>query len=236
MPEEVMQEPRHIALLSKSDAISESEMMIIAGVCAEQLRVEVAPVWGMPTPRVKFFEHYGEVPDGWWPIIAWDRTDAPSAAGYHDLSAFGVPYASVFVRDALDRGSKMLKGRGSVSSIFSHEAIEAYVNPYLDRWALGPDGAQWAVEGADAVQADTYPLTELAVEVSSFVYPAYFRAGAPGPYDRLGKLTEPFSLDAGGYAIRKVDGQVQNIYGAEVPDWKRTKHASSRTERIGRAA
>jgi hypothetical protein len=236
MQELTAAEPRHIALLSMTPSLTESNMMMIAGVCADQLRNEAAPVWNEPAPRVKFFEHDSQVPDGWWPVYGWQHTDAPGAAGYHDLNPAGVPFASIFVDDALATGSKILTGPESVSSIFSHECIEAFLNAFLNRWQLGPDGALWAVEGCDAVQANTYPHAETGITLSAFVYPSYFKADAPGPYDRLGTLTKPFSIAPGGYAIRKVDGVISNIFGNEVPDRKRNKHESSRTKRIERAA
>src|SRR5262249_59853495 len=62
-----------------------------------------------------------------------------------------------------------------------------------------------------------------------FVLPAYFNPWASAPYDHLRALDEPFSLDAGGYAVYQRAGADHERLGRgfgvtfddAMPDWQR---------------
>jgi hypothetical protein len=66
--------------------------------------------------------------------------------------------------------------------------------------------------------------------VSNFVLPAYFNPWAPGPYDHVGVLKKPFSLDKGGYAVLERATKDQERYGRRfgvtfddaMPEWQRS--------------
>eukprot|EP00696_Hemimastix_kukwesjijk_P011281 gnl/Hemi2/24172_TR8111_c0_g1_i1.p1 gnl/Hemi2/24172_TR8111_c0_g1~~gnl/Hemi2/24172_TR8111_c0_g1_i1.p1 ORF type:complete len:301 (-),score=34.98 gnl/Hemi2/24172_TR8111_c0_g1_i1:39-941(-) len=67
------------------------------------------------------------------------------------------------------------------------------------------------------------PVTQ-KVGLSNFILPAWHdRQHTTGPYDALGKLTAPYSLTPGGYAVvSQPGGQPYQIYGTDAGASKRT--------------
>jgi hypothetical protein len=65
--------------------------------------------------------------------------------------------------------------------------------------------------------------------------PAYFNPKAPGPYDHLGILEQPFTLAKGGYAVWDQATSDHEAYGRRidvefddaVPEWQRAAKRES---------
>lgn len=230
--------PRHIAVVNLSTLATDAEVARWVEAGRLQLARDVAPVWGYPPPGVFMYP-----PDARFSaetamiaaIVDDDGND--DAAGLHG-SIGRIPYILVDARQSTHP-----------SRTLSHELIEAYANQHLDRWLEGPDRMRFAVELCDPVQADGYDVevellgAKARVEVSDFIYPAWFDVDAvdgarthhlAGSFQPL----EPFELARGGYAIAEVDGRIVFLApyeGAEMParkfaPWGRT----SRIVRGGR--
>lgn len=231
-----MSDIKHIAVLSKSALLTLSDVVRITNACAKQIREHAAPDWGEPTPHVLFVPSDEQVPEGWWPIQIFDDADQADALGYHDVGPDGLPYAKSFVRTTLENGGELLSGHLSVSSVVSHEVLEAFGNPFLKEW-VPHGGLLWARELADAVEGDSYDLA--GISVSNYLTPEYFRESGSGRFDRMGILTAPFTIARGGYAIRqKTDGSIEEIFGPAFPPWKvdQKAHPAARTAQLRRKA
>ena len=141
--------------------------------------------------------------------------EAPSASGalgYHDATPNGVPEAFVFVGPILANGGTWTDGADSVSVCMSHEVLEMLLDLEANEYVNDHAGRMWAREACDAVEARSTVVAGCAL--SDYVLPAYFIPGAHGPYDKLGALTAPFSVDAGGYAIVSKSEKPSRIFGA----------------------
>jgi hypothetical protein len=165
-----------------------------------QIAHDVAPAYGLTATLI------GPTapPPGAWAMILKDDSDQPGALGYHEVLA-GVPTGYVFVKTCLS-------AIGDWTSCLSHEIIEMIADPTCDKQATS-GGHTYDYEACDPVEADGYMVN--GVNLSNFVLPAWYVTGRPGPYDFLGKLQAPLTIDAGGYMT--VDGQQ---VGAK-KDWKR---------------
>jgi hypothetical protein len=83
------------------------------------------------------------------------------------------------------------------------------------------------------VEAPTYEVN--GVSVSNFVTPSWFDPQAPGgsQFDKLGKLSAPFSILPGGYVVYSADGKEQQQFGDEFPAWRKQMKSgpAARTQR-----
>lgn len=177
---------------------------------------------------VWYGSHDELVPHGAWPIVILDEPDIADALGYHDLDPNGQPYGRVFATPARD-------AKVSLSSVISHEVVEAIVDPYANLWADTFHGTSYAFEACDPVESDSYMIN--GVEVSNFVTRAWFDPNEPvGPFDHMHKLTAPLSMSSGGYLIKMVEGKIANVFGARYPEWrKELKHAPQPSRTAWRA-
>jgi hypothetical protein len=203
--------------------VTDAQAASVAQALDQQLRGDVAPDWGLAAPAVYFWPRGRGVPEGVAPLVLLDDPSEPSALlGQHEAGAGG-PVGRVFARPVLAAGGGVLDGGragDSVSAIASHEAVEMFLNPYLNIWVDGPlvtGGRSWAQvarEACDPVQADAYAAPNGAL-VSSYVTPAWFAAGARGRRDRLGRLSSAFQIGNGGYAlVRDAPGAAAQAFGA----------------------
>jgi len=191
----------------------------------------VAPVWGTPA---KLIESTGFVKKA-WAMVFLDDADEAGALAYHDLTPEGLPLAKVFFRTTLEAGE-------SVSVSASHELVEMLVDPAINMYANGPDlqplyaytgsepvqavsldifgyAAMYAYESADPVEEETFKVD--GVEMSDFVYPAYFEDfHEPGStqFDHLKKLKRPYQILPGGYQIIFVNGQFTNVFTSKAKE------------------
>jgi len=176
-------------------------------VAAMQIYVDqyVAPVWGTPAKLVK---STGFI-KGAWAIVFLDDADQPGALAYHDLTPDGLPESKVFVKTTL-------QNKELVSVSASHELVEMLVDPAINLMTTGPDPKViYAYESADPVEALSFPVNK--IQMSDFVYPAYFEDfHKPGSvrFDQLKKVKQPFQILSGGYQIIFKNGKWSQVYGS----------------------
>lgn len=203
----------HIAVADQSGGDSgwdAADLKTICQVLDHQIRYHVQPAYRYTaTPVIGLL--VGEAVDAtMWPIYILKDPDTADALGYHDVDPNGRPYGRVFTSVSRQAGV-------SLSSVLSHEVIEAFVDPYCNDWS---DSGSYSVahEACDPVQNSTY--TYHGVELSNFVTREWFDAAAKRDpklhrqFDYLDHLESPFELEQGGYLIVMDDGQVSEKFGS----------------------
>ncbi len=192
--------------------------------------VQIQKAWGRVSPYTVTLDDGVEWTVPTLPMILLDNADQAGALGYHAVTPHGNPYSRVFVETILRNGGTMITGANSVSACLSHEAAEAYQDPYANRWAGDGKGKLYAIELCDPVENDSYEIN--GVGLSDFVFPAYFNpwAAPEVQLDFLNLVRKPFEVRPGGYAIVMNQGSVHQVWGAEYPVWKRIskRHAAAR--------
>lgn len=146
--------------------------------------------------------------------------NAPGAIAYHDVNGNGVPV----LYDAITLSYTLLGPGNSLAVAITHELFETAGDAGCNLWADDGQGAEWAKERCDAVEAQSYPVPlddGTVVYVSNFVLDAFFTANASGPYDFM-TLTGananppagPFQTAPGGYQIKRSSGgEAQQVTG-----------------------
>jgi len=104
----------------------------------------------------------------------------------------------------------------AASPLTNHKVVAVRKAGRSDVWDITVDvhnnfavSAGVFVHNCDPVESDAYPIAVLdkPVMVSNFVLPAWFDAQASqGPFDKMGKLTAPFTMTPGGYLVTMVAG------------------------------
>jgi len=187
-----------LAFVLQSPDVTRAWLSHVASAVGVQLARDVAPAWGLAPPRVdtRVYESIEDVPRGALPVILLPDSDVAGYLGYHGETNFGMFYARVFTRG---------QAPAEISRTISHEAIEALVDPSCNRWVDGPEGLVYALEAADPVEADGYPidLGGIVVQVSDFVLPAWFDPATPAeaPTDHLGLVKGPWQIRPNGHAL-----------------------------------
>jgi hypothetical protein len=219
----------HIAVYNHSTVAKDDEVAWWVAAVAKQLREHVAPLWGV-TPGMAFYGHAERIPADQAAILGIVDDDGNAdSAGYH--SQLG---SRVF-------GLVDMSQSKHPSVTLSHEALEMFGNPRLDRKVDGPKGRTYYVELGDPVQRDEYGIeVELLgqtriIPVSDFVLPKWFGLPILKPHD--GRTTyldthelEPFEIAQGGYQIAEApDGEVLFLSRGEA---RMSQASGSRTRRI----
>lgn len=230
----------HIAVTNHSTEITDFDAQTMARACAYQMQMHVAPAWDRNPASVIFYADEKSVPPGTHVIGLFDDSDQPGALGWHTEDAGEAIYGRVFCRPVLQNGGDALTKELSVASVLSHEVIEMFGDPNVNLWADDERGRSHAVELCDPVEANSYAVAvdTTQVTVSNFVFPAWFdvRAKSTDQFDWLKKVRRPFTLTHGGYEVYRAEGQEQQRFGEEYPEWRKAtkNHALARTaKRLG---
>jgi hypothetical protein len=133
-----------------------------------------------------------------------DVIDVADALGYH-TDELGLIFARVLAENNAESGP--------------HECCEESLDPDCSVWKPMPDGREVAFESCDPVEGDHY-LQDATVgtetrqiPVSNYVLPSYFDPNGQAPFDRMGKLTAPFTMTDGGYmAVRDAAGNETDVF------------------------
>lgn len=154
--------------------------------------------------------------EGYSPITLYDTLpDDPNAIADHEVSATqaGLPIGRVSVTAALQEDPDIF---GGIPVAISHEAFEAAADPYANQLAIEEDGTLWMLECADPVEGSSYKVGR--VSISNFVGPRFFREG-PGPYDQMGLVSSPWTIQPNGYAVKGPDiASLTPIFGEKVSE------------------
>jgi hypothetical protein len=186
---------------------------------------------------VRAYAHSENVPGSIGPhdftITLLDTLDVAGAVGYHYTNPDGTPAAVVGVAAILGApGGSWTEGVNSVAMVIDHEAKETELDRSATLYAFDGFGRAWAREACDAVQSDTIDGAR-GVTLSNYVLPNYFIPGAPGPYDKLGKLRAPLSIAPGGYAILADYTGERDTWSAWLDDRGPTSFPRARSLRFG---
>ena len=220
-----------IYVLNRSKLISEIQASQMTQACNIQVTQHLAPAWGMLPAQVRYARLSDTLPRGARVITLADEMNEPGALGYHTVdSRTGLVSGIIGVKVCLDNGAKPLIGPFSVSSVLSHEVCELAVDPFCATWCDTGLGYLVCAEVGDPVQSDYYTVGVAGanISVSSFVTPSWFNAEAVKgqTLDWLGKVAKPFQMTKGGYYVRWRGGKVDQVFGAELPEWVRARKRS----------
>lgn len=205
----------------------------IADALEHQLTVHVASLWQTAPCRVVVASSPESIPNeaGICPLVVYDNPDQAGVLGWHTYdAATGRMPGTAFLDPILENGGTLLKGASSLSATLSHEACEAFCNPYVNDYAFVDESTLEPKEVSDRVEGDVYEIG--GVTVSNFLGPRAFRDG-PGPYDRMGLLKSPWEVRPGGYCERFniKTGKMETHWGSLIPTWKR--ELKSRKRELG---
>jgi hypothetical protein len=228
-----------IAIINQSTSVTNADVNIMCEALQIQFNLHVASAWNQKSPTVKFYSSITSVPGYAWVISVLDNPDVANALGYHDETNDKVD-GFIFCQPVLQNGGVVLYDATnpqnvSVASVLSHEAIEMFGDRFANFWADGPnviasDGytySEYALELCDPVEGNSYVVNVGAtpVSMSNFIFPSWFNPEATDPvnmpFDYLHLLSLPFSMTTGGYMIVQQAGQAQQIFGEQMPTWKK---------------
>jgi hypothetical protein len=212
-----------IAILNQSTLVSDADAAAMTQAIAAQVRLDAAPLWDRAPAAVIFYTDPSAVPPTAHGIAIVDTIqDQPQGVlGFHTEDQGGKQWGVVAAKPELDNGAKTTAGDWSVSSVLSHEVLEMFIDPNCNLWANDGKGSAYSFEVCDAVEAPTYEVS--GVSVSNFVTPSWFDplAAPTAQFDKLGHLTQAFSILKGGYVVYESAGEQQKKFGEEFPAWRR---------------
>ena len=207
-----------LAIINASTLVGADELNAATAALQVQVSRDFAQPWNVDADLAVISPGQKPPSDAWW-IVVLDNSDFGSALGYHDLTSQGLPLGKVFVQTAKNSGQQW-------SVLFSHEILEILSDPFICLTALLPTvyGTYlYAYENCDACQSDETGYKIGDQLVSDFCLPGWFDSGAfgtLGPFDFLRRMTAPFELLAGGYAMCRnlsIGGSWTLITGAGAP-------------------
>ena len=188
-----------IAIQNSSTVLTDAQVQAAVAALQIQLDRDWQAAWGT-TATLVFVSRTQGIPTGAWPIYVLDTSDVSGALGYHDETASGVPYGRIFAKDDITYGYNW-------TVTLSHELLEMMLDPYVNltvfRQTTNTAGMLYAYEACDACEADNLGYQINGIQVSDFVWPAWFdntiTNTAGHRYDQMNHLTAPFQLYSGGY-------------------------------------
>jgi hypothetical protein len=228
-----------IAVINESTLVSNADITTMCQAIQIQLDLHVLPAWNMKSATIKFYANKAQVPGYAWVVNMLDNSTQAGALGYHSLDN-DVVDAFIFAEPVLTNGGATLifdpsnPDQYTVSATLSHEVCEMVGDRFANGFSVGPTldtYNMYCQELCDPVENDSYGITVdgYTVAVSNFLFPSWFNPEATtklnAPFDYLGKLTAPFTMDAGGYMIvgtMTTEGQVtaKHVFGSTMPQWR----------------
>jgi hypothetical protein len=203
-----------VPVVNDSEYIANTDVVFICEGVQDSLKA-CADAWDERSDAVLFYSsppYLNGTGIGHVATIVDDMTEAPGAEAYHSVDANGVVF------------SRILAGLGAdvdvVSVGLDHELKESLIDPDCTDVVKMPDGRLLAREVCDPVQGDVKKVVVVigkitrTMAISNFCLPAYFEAGAPGPYDAFGLVSRPFECRPGGYqeVMDPVTGEVSYVF------------------------
>jgi hypothetical protein len=201
-----------MAVLNESTVISDAEIEPMIAATQEYVAAQIGPRWDIAVTLHQI--PAGEPPPaGMWQTVFLDNSDQADDLGYHERTSEGLSLGKVFVATTQSYGQ-------TVSRVFSHEVIEALVDPQLNRTAPGP-GTPYAIEVGDPLSLDIQGRTVLGQLMSGIALPAYYYPNYGTSYDLDGHLTGIIPTPAregGTFLMWWQNGQWQSQMAAHAPD------------------
>ena len=187
-----------ISVINSSTVLTDNEVSKIVPALQTQVTRDFYPAWGVDAHLTFVASGDDPAPGSWWLTIL-DDSDQANALGYHDLTSDGLPLGKVFAGSDMKLGS-------SWTVTASHELLEMLGDPDINLTAFvqisDTAGTLYAYEVCDACEADHYGYKIDGVDVSDFVFPAWFesfRKSKSTQFDQKKHIHQPFHLLAGGY-------------------------------------
>lgn len=229
----------NIYVFNKSKGVADQVVLHAMVNAMDKQLVQAAKLWDRSPSHALLVDDLMSAPKESPVVVILDDADQADALGYHDQTPDGRPYGRVFASPTLKNGGTLITGPDSVSCTLSHELLELWADPNVNAWFDNAKEESFAFELCDPVEADSYEIKVHGyhpVSVSNFVLPPYFDSvpqATDVKFDYLGKLKAPFTMTAGGYLIKRVNGKVTNVFGKDYPEWKKPGklHVAARTAR-----
>lgn len=222
----------NIAVVNHSSVVADADVAKAVKALQKQVTHDFAPAWGIAA-HLRFAENKKEESQEWLLTIL-DNSDQAGALGYHDMTQTGMPLGKVFAKTDLQFGENW-----TVTT--SHELLEMLADPMInltvfDENGNGTSGRLYAYEVCDACEADQFGYAIDGVQVSDFVYPAWFesfRGQGSAQFDKREQITKPFQLLAGGYIgiYDVLSGHGWTQLTAEAVNYRARPPVGSRRER-----
>ncbi len=224
-----------ISVINASTVIHDTEIPAVVNALQQQVDNDFGPVWGV-NANLAIVPTGTQPKAGTWWLTILDDSDQAGALGYHDLTSEGLPMSKVFAGTDLKYGNAW-----SVTA--SHELLEMLVDPDINLTVLVQTDSQtagtlYAYEVCDACEDDSLGYKIGGVEVSDFVYPAWFetfRTAGSTQFDQQNAVKKPFELLKGGYigtfVINSGTGWQQTTAQKKTTDTINRGNVGSRRER-----
>lgn len=180
-----------IAITNASTCLTDAQVEAVLPALQKQVTNDFQPYWDVDC-TLSFLEIDQRLPLGWWQIVVLDNPDQAGALGYHELSSQNTPLGKVFAKLDLNTGS-------SWTVTLSHELLEMLADPWINWCVAGADDKIYALEVADAVEADKLGYEIDGVLVSDFVTPAWFGPAEADRVDFKQHVSKELELAPGGY-------------------------------------
>jgi hypothetical protein len=184
-----------IAVLNSSTVVTDDEIKNAIPDFQAAIEEDFAPFWAA-SAKLQFVPKDQAPPSGSWWIALMDNSDVQDALGYHDLTSTGQPIGKVFAKTDLDSGYDW-------HITFTHELWEQLADPWICWLAATADMKNiYAVEVADAVEADALAYKKGNTMISDFVLPTWFEdfwKTGQTQFDFMNNVRAPLSLAKGGY-------------------------------------
>jgi len=188
-----------IAIINACTVLDDNAIQATLPALQTQVRDHFAPVWGVDADLSFVPKGSNPAPGSWWLSIQ-DDTDIADDLGYHDTTNEGLPAGKVFANTDIKSGLAW-----TVTA--SHELLEMLGDPDINLYAFlqtgDSTGTFYAYEVCDPCELDRQGYSINGVQVSDFVYPAWFegfRQVGSTQFDYQNQINQPFFLLPGGYA------------------------------------
>src|SRR5579864_6520445 len=166
-PESLMSLPV-IAITNASTCLTDAQVEAVLPALQKQVSDDFKAYWELDC-TLSFLPQNQPLMPGWWQIAIIDDPDQAGALGYHEMSSTGTPFGKIFAKLDKDNGY-------SWTVTLSHELLEMLADPWIDYCVQAEDGKIYALEVADAVEADELGYEIDGVLVSDFVTPSWFES------------------------------------------------------------
>jgi hypothetical protein len=225
-----------IAIVNRSTLVTNSDIEIMVKAINIQLLEHFLPAWNLKSGTVQFYANEAQVP-GYAAIIYIVDNDAAvaGALGFHqeDPNENNRIDGYIMCEPILTNGGTTMlfdpanPGQYTISGTLSHEVLETVMDRFTNTFCDNGFGVLIALEVADPVEQVGYPINVNGVNISmsDFVFPNYFNQSARlpqnAPLNYLNTLTAPFTILAGGYFVQIIEGVESQVFGLQVPEWRK---------------